>query len=474
MSSKYAKVQTFLKQNGLLVGNVAGAIVGLICGFIIKQLDPSPVTRDLVAYPGEIVIRGLQLLVLPVVFCSLVSGSASLNVKANGKLAARTFSYFLVTSLFNAVMGIFLAIIIHPGGSAIRSELQSYSTVGVIEERENTLLDNFLDLGRNFVPSNIISAFFEQTTTLYTPKPGGVDAFTKTLVPRRGWNALGVIFYALILGSVMSTLEEKAKPLLQIFSAFDTVNMKMITTFIWATPVGVASLICSKVLEVSDIGALFTSLLTFIFTVAIGLALYQFVIMQLIYFIVLKKNPFEFYLSVLPAAITGFAVDSSSIAMPVTLQCLDEKAKVDPRVSHFVVPIGVTVNMDGTALFISIASIFIAQMNQIDLSIGSYVNICITATLVSIAASGVPSASLTLIFIVLHTINAPVHDVGLLLAIDWLVDRLRTTNNILGDCYAAALVEHWSKDELKQMDDRDVQNGIPADSPKLNDGVGLA
>lgn len=91
-------------------------------------------------------------------------GSASLNVKANGKLAARTFSYFLVTSLFNAVMGIFLAIIIHPGGSAIRSELQSYSTVGVIEERENTLLDNFLDLGRNFVPSNIISAFFEQVS----------------------------------------------------------------------------------------------------------------------------------------------------------------------------------------------------------------------------------------------------------------------------------------------------------------------
>lgn len=127
-----------------------------------------------------------------------------------------------------------------------------------------------------------------------------------------------------------------------------------------ATPFGVASLICSKVLEVSNLGILFASLLTFIITVLIGVALYQFVIMQLIYFLVLNKNPFKFYLGVLPGAVTGFAADSSSVAMPVTLKCLDENVNVDPRIAHFVVPIGVTgklssiLRMQGRCLILTI------------------------------------------------------------------------------------------------------------------------
>ncbi|KAK8745087.1 hypothetical protein OTU49_000455 [Cherax quadricarinatus] len=131
---------------------------------------------------------------------------------------------------------------------------------------------------------------------------------------------------------------------------------------------------------------------------------------------------------------------------------MNDKCGVDPRISRFVLPIGATVNMDGTALFVSVGTVFIAQMNELPLSVGEYATIIVTATAASVASASVPSAALVLILIVLTSVNLPAEDVSLLFAIDWLVDRFRTTNNMLGDCYTAAIVEHWSQDELKAMD----------------------
>merc|ERR1712227_1019997 len=138
-------------------------------------------------------------------------------------------------------------------------------------------------------------------------------------------------------------------------------------------------------------------------------------------------------------------------ALPITFRCM-EKNKVDPRISKFVLPIGATVNMDGTALFVTVASIFIAQMNDIPLNAGSYATVVLTSTAASIASASVPSAALVLMLIVLTAIEAPVADVSLLWAVDWFVDRCRTTNNMLGDAYGAAVVEALSKKEMKQLD----------------------
>jgi len=139
-------------------------------------------------------------------------------------------------------------------------------------------------------------------------------------------------------------------------------------------------------------------------------------------------------------------------ALPITFRCMEDKNKVDPRISKFVLPIGATVNMDGTALFVTVASIFIAQMNDIPLNAGSYATVVLTSTAASIASASVPSAALVLMLIVLTAIEAPVADVSLLWAIDWFVDRCRTTNNMMGDCYCAAVVEALSRKELDAMD----------------------
>merc|ERR1712083_869968 len=159
------------------------------------------------------------------------------------------------------------------------------------------------------------------------------------------------------------------------------------------------------------------------------MGLYQFTVLQLIYLVIVRKNPFRFWWGMFQSWMTAFATASTAAALPVTFRCMHENNHVDPRISKFVLPIGATVNMDGTALFVTVASIFIAQMNGIDLDAGQLVTVVLTA------------------------IEAPYQDVSLLWAIDWFVDRCRTTNNMLGDAYGAAVVEALSKKELEAMDE---------------------
>jgi len=189
----------------------------------------------------------------------------------------------------------------------------------------------------------------------------------------------------------------------------------------------------------------------FIITACGGIFLYQFTILQAIYFFFVRKNPFRFWATMFQAWMTAFATASTATALPVALQCLD-RAGVDKRIGKFVMPIGATVNMDGTALFVTVASVFIAQLNNIPLNAADYVTIVLTSTAASVASASVPSAALVLMIIVLTAINAPVQDVSLLWAVDWFVDRCRTTNNMLGDAYGAAVVEALSRKELQDTE----------------------
>merc|ERR1719150_3361985 len=189
----------------------------------------------------------------------------------------------------------------------------------------------------------------------------------------------------------------------------------------------------------------------FLITTCVGIFFFQFVILQVIYFIFVRKNPFKFWTIMFQAWMTAFATASTATTLPVALQCLD-KAGIDKRIGKFVMPIGATANMDGTALFVTVASVFIAQLNNIPLNAADYVTIVLTSTAASVASASVPSAALVLMIIVLTAINAPVQEVSLLWAVDWFVDRCRTTNNMLGDSYGAAVVEALSRKEMKQLD----------------------
>merc|ERR1719270_1138703 len=442
---KKASIELFmgwLKRNMLLVITFAGVSLGVMVGLLLRKYQLDSVTVSYIAYPGELFMRLLKLMILPLVIASLITGSARLNAKMSGMIAFRTISYFLLTSLLSACVGLVLVVAIHPGDNSMKEVLGD----GNQEAKKTDILDTFLDLGRNLLPDNLFQAAFQSPTTVFDP-----DSKAKELIYRNGTNTPGIIFFCLAFGTVLGSLGEKAAGVIQFFAVVDEVIMKMVSIIMWLSPIGISSVITAKILSVHNLGVVMSQLGLFLVTVCGGIFLYQFTFLQAIYFVIVRKNPFKFWCQLFQAWMTSFATASTATALPISLQCL-EKARVDRRIAKFVLPIGATVNMDGTALFVTVASIFIAQMNNISLNGADYVTIVLTSTAASVASASVPSAALVLMLIVLTAIDAPVQDVSLLWAVDWFVDRCRTTNNMLGDAYGAAVVEALSKKELQQLD----------------------
>ncbi|XP_038107382.1 excitatory amino acid transporter [Culex quinquefasciatus] len=483
----------FVAENKLILVTLSGVILGVVLGFALRPLELSADTVMLIAYPGELFMRVLKLMILPLVIASLISGSSSLNAKLNGKIALRTFVYFALTSLLNAVLGTFLVLLIHPGDPQMSESMAEYSTVG---GRTVTLMDSILDLGRNIFPDNIFQAALQQAHTVYVPKESAnngsllpvantnppaarstfswddEDELIRIVEYRPGTNTLGIVFFCLVFGTLLGTIGSKGYVVIQFFSAIFDVIMKMVTGVMWLTPIGIGSVIAGKILAVADISLVMTQLAWFIFTVLFGVLLYQWIIVQVIYFLFLRKNPLKFYLALIQPMLTAFATASTAAALPVTFRTMNEKVKVDTRITRFVLPIGANINMDGTALFISIASIFIAQMSGMQLNFGQILTVVLTSTAASMSSASIPSAALVLLLVVLTAIDAPMHNVTLLFAVDWFVDRIRTTNNFLGDCYCAAIVEHLSREELKQTDASDQPQSYREDDELTLDGEG--
>ncbi|XP_017075902.1 LOW QUALITY PROTEIN: excitatory amino acid transporter [Drosophila eugracilis] len=478
----------WLSDNLMLLVTLSGVLLGVVLGLSLRPLNLHGDSIMLISYPGELFMRVLKLMILPLVISSLIAGSASLNAKMNGKIALRTLVYFASTSFFNAALGIALVLLIHPGNPDLHNA-DDRST----DRRAVNLLDSLLDLGRNVFPDNLFQASIQQAHTVYLPKPTILHAFNETMNDtlvsgveaqrlsedlaeevvlvrdiqyRSGTNTLGIVFFCLVFGTFLGTIGQKGQVVVDFFAAIFEVIMKMVTCVMWLTPVGISSVIAGKILSVGDLGLVMSQLMWFIVTVAIGVLIYQLVVMQAIYFVVVRRNPFKFYAGLIQAMLTAFATASTAAALPITFRCMNEKLKVDPRITRFVLPIGCNINMDGTALYIAVASIFIAQMSGMVLGFGEILTVLLTSTAASMSSASVPSAALVLLLVVLTAIDAPVQDVTLLFAVDWFVDRIRTTNNMLGDCYTAAIVEELSRKELMALDAASVNyQDMPVGTP---------
>ncbi|KAJ0175824.1 hypothetical protein K1T71_008983 [Dendrolimus kikuchii] len=456
-----APIETALKkyfiQNTMLLVTLVGVLAGIAFGFGLRSYQFSADALMMISYPGEIFMRLLNLIILPLIIASLIASSASINTKMSGKIAGRTLLYFVLTSMFNAFFGIILTILIKPGQPKISN------IHGIVErKRDNNILDSLLDIGRNIFPDNIVQATFQQAHTAYVESPNlftkntlnnqSVPNLVRVISYRSGTNTLGLVFFCLLFGSILGTLGAKGQVVIDIFQAIFEVIMKMVKGIMWFSPIGISSLIAGKILGVDDIAQVMYQLGWFIVTVSIGIFFYQLIVMQLIYFLFLKKNPYKYYWGLVHAMLTAAAMSSTAAALPVTFRAIEGPLGIDPRITRFVLPIGCNINMSGTALFLAAASVFVCQINNIDVELGQLTIIFLTSTACSLSTGAVPSASIVLLLMILGAVDAPTQDVSLLLAVDWLVDRIRTTNNMLGDCYAAAVVEHLSKNELTACD----------------------
>ncbi|CAH1113084.1 unnamed protein product [Psylliodes chrysocephalus] len=457
--------EKWVGKNLLLILTLMGVLFGIILGFSLRPLRLQETTILLISYPGELYMRILKLVILPLIMSSLITGCSSVNARLNGKIALRTFSYFLVTSMFNGLLGVILGVTFQPGDPGL-----GLSTSHNRQERvSGSVLDSMLDMGRNIAADNIFQATFQQVYTDYvnTTKilneingtSHAVSKIEKVLKYRLGTNNLGIVFFCIAFGTILGTMGTKGKLIKDFFAVIFEIIMKMVKGILWITPLGLCSIIAGKIMIVADIAVVMSQLGWLILTVILGVLFYQFVVLQLVYFLVVRKNPFKYYLGVIQGTLTAFAAASTAAALPVNMDIMDNELKIDPRITRFVMPIGCNTNLDGTAMFLAISIIFITQMSGFSLGMGNLLTIWFTATIMSFAVTSVPSSALIILVMVLSAMGIPTTNVPLLFAVDWLVDRFRTTNNMLGDCYAAAIVEALSKKELLENDYVNVEVG---------------
>ncbi|XP_015422373.1 PREDICTED: excitatory amino acid transporter 3 isoform X2 [Myotis davidii] len=403
--------------------------LGIGIGVLVREYSKlSNLEKFYFAFPGEILMRMLKLIILPLIVSSMITGVAALDSNVSGKIGLRAVAYYFCTTLIAVILGIVLVVTIKPGVS---------QKVGEIDRRgsspEVSTVDAMLDLIRNMFPENLVQACFQQYKTTrkeVSPpsEPGmnmtgaSVTAVMTTAVAKNetkeykvvgmysdGINVLGLIVFCLVFGLVIGKMGEKGQVLVDFFNALTDATMKIIQIIMCYMPIGILFLIAGKIIEVED-WDIFRKLGLYMATVLTG-----------------------------------------SATLPVTFRCAEEKNHVDKRITRFVLPVGATINMDGTALYEAVAAVFIAQLNDMDLSIGQIVTISVTATAASIGAAGVPQAGLVTMVIVLSAVGLPTEDVTLIIAVDWFLDRFRTMVNVLGDAFGTGIVEKLSKKELEQM-----------------------
>ncbi|CAJ0582217.1 unnamed protein product, partial [Mesorhabditis spiculigera] len=442
-------------ENILLTLTMAGVFLGVLVGGALRYAEPSPETIRYIGFPGELFMNMLKCMILPLIVSSLISGLAQLDGKTSGKVGSRAIIYYALTTTHAVILGIILVLIIHPGNPDIKASAQQTDEIELLKS-EVSSVDKFLDLIRNMFPENIIRATFEQQQTVYHVVHA-VNGTVLKKVPKieytAGMDILGLIVFCIVMGVVISRVGAPARPLADLFKAIDLVITKMVTAILWIGPIGIASLIASKMLSVNDIIGTVKMLGLYMLTVILGLGIQTFCTLPLIYFLATRKNPYTYLAGLGQACLTALGTSSSAATLPVTFKCLNQIG-VDPRITKFVLPVGSMVNMDGTALYEAVASIFIAQMNGLHMSIGNVIIVSVTATLAAIGAASIPSAGLVTMMIVLTALGLPVEDITMIIAVDWFLDRLRTVVNVLGDAFGCGFVEHLCRDALEEVADQ--------------------
>uniref|UniRef100_A0A8C1CDY8 Amino acid transporter n=4 Tax=Cyprinus carpio TaxID=7962 RepID=A0A8C1CDY8_CYPCA len=446
----------WFSRNLLLALTVLGVIAGTVLGMMLRYVpDLDTNTLMLVSFPGDILMRMLKMLILPLIISSLITGLAGLDARSSGRMGSRAMVYYMSTTVIAAVLGVILVLGIHPGNPKLRSSQVSSAP----RNQEVSSLDAFLDLIRNLFPENLVQACFQQVQTVLKKVAVPVQNQTEPILVNRkklemkwGMNVLGLIGFFITFGICMGKMGERGKLMCEFFNILNEIIMKMVSMIMWYSPVGIASLICGKIAAIGDLEVVARQLGMYMVTVIVGLIIHGGLILPLIYFAVTRKNPFTFYSGIFQAWITALGTASSAGTLPVTFRCLEENLNIDKRVTRFVLPIGATINMDGTALYEAVAAIFIAQMNDIALDGGQIVTVSMTATLASVGAASIPSAGLVTMLLILTAVGLPTQDISLLVAVDWLLDRMRTSINVVGDSFGAGIVDHLSRAELAVID----------------------
>ncbi|XP_058503857.1 excitatory amino acid transporter 1-like [Solea solea] len=446
-----SNIMSFLKRNAFVLLTVAAVALGIVLGMFLRRNKMSPREIQYLTFPGELLMRVLQMVVLPLIISSLISGMSSVNRKSYGRIGLRAFGYYLLTTLLAAFTGIVLAVTIQPGHSSRSIPVTSAVQVEVIEGP-----DAFLDLIRNMFPSNLVEACFKKFKTVYSRgAPTGINGASAkndtVAMPGSsdGVNTLGLLVFSVAFGYILGSMEAEGKPVREFFDCLNKAVMNLVNIVIWYTPVGMFFLVAGQIVEITDVGEMGREVVMYSLTVIAGLLIHCFFTLPLIYFAVTRRNPFTFMGGVLQALATAFGTSSSSATLPVTLKCMEVNHNMDKQVTRFMLPTGATMNMDGGALYEAVAALFVAQTHDMDFSLGQIIVLSLIVTVVSTGGAGIPQAGIVSLLIVLSSVGLPTEDISILLIVDWMLDRVRTATNVLGDCIGVGVVQHLSRHDLQ-------------------------
>ncbi len=372
-----------------------------------------------VSWMGTIFLRALQMIIIPLVISSIISGVANIgNVADLGRLGMKTILYYLSTSTLAILTGLVLVNLVKPG---VGADLNLSQDAG-LSLTEHSFKETLIHI----IPDNIFSSMTQNE------------------------GMLSVIFFALIFGFFITQVSEKPREILTgFFNAIFDVMMKVTMFIIRFTPFGIFGLVAEKVAEQDDLGALVRSMGTYMLVVMSGLVVHAFITLPLIARYIGKVNPLLHFQAVKTALLTAFSTSSSNATLPLTMQSVEENDGVSNKISSFILPLGATINMDGTALYECVAVMFIAQAYGFELSFAQQLIIVITSILASIGAAGIPMAGLVMITIILSAVGLPLEGVGLILAVDRILDMFRTATNVWSDSCGAVVIASSEGEVLK-------------------------
>jgi proton glutamate symport protein len=420
---------------------IGGLILGLIVGLVIIQFGLSPeFTINYIKPIGTIFINSLKMIAVPLVFASLVIGVANLgDISKLSRIGGKTILAYLVTTVIAITIGLILVNVIKPGDSLPQETRDSL--MALYDDAVGTKKDMAAEV------------------TSQGPLQPLIEIVPENIIKAAGDNGsmLQVVFFAIIVGiALLQIPKDKAKNFTGFFDAFNDVIIKIVEYIMMIAPYGVFALMASLIVEIAGENPdsaveLLLALLKYTLVVLGGLIM----IIGIIYSLILKsftKIKFlDFIKAMRPAMLLGFSTSSSSATLPVTMKLVEEELGVSEEVSSFVLPLGATINMNGTSLYQAVAAVFIAQALGMDLTISQQLTIVLTATLAAIGSAGVPGAGLIMLIIVLEAIGVPGAGVALIIAPDRILDMFRTVVNITGDatvCVAVASTEGELPDGL--------------------------
>lgn len=410
---------------------IIGLILGLIWGLLSSLAGFNEFTSNYIRPFGDIFITLLKLIAVPLVLASLVVGVTSLNDMTKlSRMGGKTIGIYMITTVFAITIGLTAVNIIQPGKTLPEetrtSLMESYgeSVEGRGDAAQELLDQSPLQFIVDIVPENFFAAASDNG------------------------NMLQIVFVAVLLGiGIVQIPIQKTQVLINVFEALNDVIIKIVDLIMMLAPYGVFALMAVVIIDLAgdDIGqalVLLKALGWYCLTVVIGLLIHVFVVYSSLFKIFSKMKLKDFFKAIQPAVLLGFSTSSSVATLPVTMERVENNLGVEEEVSSFVLPVGATINMDGTSLYQAVAAVFIAQALGLDLSIVQQLTIVLTATLASIGAAGVPGAGIIMLVIVLQAIQVPVEGIALILGVDRILDMLRTAVNVTGDAAVSVAVAY--------------------------------